>query len=201
MVYYKHTNVSSNSGRELKTLLEFGINREYVDEVILPFASRLMSDDSGDLENDQIKRTWPKAVFIKDIAGYNHMRNVLPVLVAENSIDLHTYSLNPKDRYLISSYELVFKEDKLHQIIENKMKTNQSGQKMLISVCYEISLKQADLETKLVANPTSLIVSQLDSDGKLSKAEYYENQNFQLDDIFSRAYMPRTTVYIQTLRN
>ena len=175
---YKGTAVVPVSGNDLYNLKELDIKKEYLLNVVLPFAHSLESN--------------PVDVLVEDRAGYGYIRRLVAEVLPSGSVGL--YDITTKRKVPVSEYSVSFNEEGgICGATEDKSVDGKH-----VSVVYDVDEMQEGYRRSFKAHPHSVTVSFKQGNRQITKL--YVDSGVRGEDILEEVKFPNNFVQVITLR-
>ena len=175
---YKGTAVVPVSGNDLYNLKELDIKKEYLLNVVLPFAYSLESN--------------PVDVLVEDRAGYGYIRRLVAEVLPSGSVGL--YDITTKRKVPVSEYSISFDEE--GRICGATEDRNLDGKH--VNVVYEVDETQEGHRRSFKAHSSSVTVSFKQGNRQVTKL--YVGSGVVGEDILEEIKFPNNFVQLITLR-
>ena len=195
---YKGTEVFSSSGKNSCNLKELDIKKEYLLNVVLPFAHKLNSNepyypDYSNYPNESNPaKSDPVDVLVEDRAGFGYIRRLVAEVLQSGDIGL--YDITTKRKVPVSQYSVSFDEEgRICGATEDRSIDGKH-----VNVVYEVDEKQEGHRRSFEAHSSSAIVS-FKQGGKEFKKRYL-GSGLMGDDILEETEFPNNFVQVITLR-
>lgn len=176
---YKGSEIVPVSRNDLCNLRELDIKKEYLLNVILPFAHK--------------RESIPVDTLVEDRAGFGYVRRLVAEELPSGSIEL--YDITTKRKVPVSKYSVSFNpEGRIYEATEDR---NFDGKH--ISVVYEVNETQDGHMRSFEAHSTSVIVSF--NQGARQIKKLYVDSGVRGEDILEEIKFPNNFVQVITLRS
>lgn len=196
---YKGIEVFSTSGNDLYNLRELDIKKEYLLNVVLPFAHELNSNEpyypdysNYSKESNPVKSE-PVDVLVKDRANYWYIRRLVAEVLPSGTIGL--YEALPKRKVPVSEYSISFNGKGM--VFEATEDRNIYGKH--VSVVYKVDEKEEGNKASFEAHPYSVTVSFKQGDKEIKKL--YVASELTGEDILEEIKFPDNFAQVITLRS